>query len=474
MADFEETYYSWLVDNHVETLPPREFLEVPHINVDDIDDTISETDEHDEDDEEIGSDDEDSDSDRLYDQNDDDDDKNGDNDTGSTSGHHGSDSKSSAQVEDEEEEEVDLDEKFPYDEDYEEEYEEDEEEEDEDQDEGGSEDEKDEKNVDMSNVAPPEPTYYFHTLINCFQHRYLFIRCIYDQSRRKAYLVQDRKTKKLQVIIIVRPRKSQPEVRVPTSSPNKIPREVFQLAKARGHPNILHLLAWCPLWCGTFALLFPYYRNFDLVDANGKDLYSIQRVLRQLVSAVQHLHRVRISHRDLAVANIMYDPITENLTVIDLAEAAPIREAKYYVITGRTEYNAPEKTRILREKEDAIEHDDITHRYHHQGYDERADMYSIGVIAYMLLMGDSDEPDERDIYQYRKTMMTTKKKLVAKRPEIQFVLGLLEPDPKQRLTADQALQHTFLKQNIKPSAEYNSRQIKWRVAQTFLTDQLKK
>jgi len=94
--------------------------------------------------------------------------------------------------------------------------------------------------------------------------------------------------------------------------------------------------------------------------------------VKQILSAIKHLHDHGICHRDLKLENIMFE--TSNTTkepfikVIDFGLAQNFADQKAMSTrTGTPYYMAPE---IIDGE-----------------YDESCDMWSIGVITYSLLVG---------------------------------------------------------------------------------------
>jgi calcium-dependent protein kinase len=97
------------------------------------------------------------------------------------------------------------------------------------------------------------------------------------------------------------------------------------------------------------------------------------KVVRQILSAIKHLHMRGICHRDLKPENIMIENKSSSkdplIKVIDfgLAKYFKSDEVNMNTRTGTPYYMAPE---VLK-----------------GSYDESCDMWSIGVITYCLLCG---------------------------------------------------------------------------------------
>jgi serine/threonine protein kinase len=219
-----------------------------------------------------------------------------------------------------------------------------------------------------------------------------------------------------------------------------VPREVQLLQRLLGLPHIMELHALLTLnQSEYFAYLTPYYRGVNAVNAINGNLYLISKFMTQLMCAVKDMHERGVAHRDLCFDNVVWDPITEHLTVIDFDLAAPIRSEGYYARTGRDDFDAPEKTKAMDyfgSKNWNAENPTVP------SYTEVVDEYACGVMMWMLLNETTDSPSPRTIKTwYQKIQRKKKDKSL---PEIHFTMGLLATLPENRTTAAAALVHPFL------------------------------
>eukprot|EP00826_Nyctotherus_ovalis_P011704 TRINITY_DN1304_c0_g2_i3.p1 TRINITY_DN1304_c0_g2~~TRINITY_DN1304_c0_g2_i3.p1 ORF type:complete len:340 (+),score=71.15 TRINITY_DN1304_c0_g2_i3:122-1141(+) len=152
----------------------------------------------------------------------------------------------------------------------------------------------------------------------------------------------------------------------------KILKEI-QILKQMDHPNIVKLYEF-------YADSHSYYMVTELVE--GGELFDeIERhghfteedaavVLSQMLSAVIYCHERRIVHRDIKPENILLEKVRDRiqLKVIDFGTAQMFGGAKKLTsTTGTAYYIAPE---VLSKR-----------------YDEKCDVWSCGVILYILLCG---------------------------------------------------------------------------------------
>lgn len=156
---------------------------------------------------------------------------------------------------------------------------------------------------------------------------------------------------------------------------------------------------------------------------------------QQMCEALQYLHEQYIVHRDLKPENLLFATKANNsaIKLIDFGLAGSCKNGELKTPCGTPNYVAPE---ILRRNT----------------YGTQADMWSIGVILYIILCGFPPFYDENDDLGrlYRKIkraeydMPSPYWDNISKNAK-DLVKKLLQPDPKKRLTAKATLQHPWLK-----------------------------
>uniref|UniRef100_A0A665U4P4 Calcium/calmodulin-dependent protein kinase 1Da n=1 Tax=Echeneis naucrates TaxID=173247 RepID=A0A665U4P4_ECHNA len=203
---------------------------------------------------------------------------------------------------------------------------------------------------------------------------------------------------------------------------------------------------------------------FDRIVEKGfyteKDASTL---IRQVLDAVNYLHRMGIVHRDLKPENLLYfNPQDESKIMISDFGLSKMEGNGDVMSTacGTPGYVAPE---VLAQKP----------------YSKAVDCWSIGVIAYILLCGYPPFYDENDSKLFEQILKADYEFDAPYWDDISdsakdFISSLMEKDPTKRFTCEQALRHpwiagdTALCKNIHESV---SRQIrknfaksKWRQA----------
>lgn len=201
----------------------------------------------------------------------------------------------------------------------------------------------------------------------------------------------------------------------------QIKREISVMRLVR-HPNVVGLKEVMATKKKIFVAM-EYVKGGELFAkvARGRLREDLARkYFQQLISAVDFCHSRGVSHRDLKPENLLLDE-NEDLKVSDFGLSALPEQLRndglLHTQCGTPAYVAPE---VLRKK----------------GYDgSKADLWSCGVILYVLLAGFLPFQDENIMNMYRKVfkaefvyppwISSDVKRLISK---------LLVSDPERRIT----------------------------------------
>lgn len=181
---------------------------------------------------------------------------------------------------------------------------------------------------------------------------------------------------------------------------------------------------------------------FDRLDEQPDYHYTeaeCARLVKQMLSAVRYVHSKGIIHRDLKLENFLFSSTSKDseLKMIDFGLSKHFRYGEVQHEAVGTPYTvAPE---VIR-----------------GSYDERCDVWAIGVISFLLLSGDppfggcgGPEPLMtvrsnilRGSYQFEPEDIWANVSNLAKT----FIIDTLKTDPKDRPTARKAQQHQWLQE----------------------------
>eukprot|EP00585_Thalassiosira_rotula_P004822 CAMPEP_0196143164 /NCGR_PEP_ID=MMETSP0910-20130528/12763_1 /TAXON_ID=49265 /ORGANISM="Thalassiosira rotula, Strain GSO102" /LENGTH=383 /DNA_ID=CAMNT_0041404575 /DNA_START=13 /DNA_END=1164 /DNA_ORIENTATION=+ len=162
--------------------------------------------------------------------------------------------------------------------------------------------------------------------------------------------------------------------------------------------------------------------------------HEAARIMHQILTAVSYMHKHGVVHRDLKPENILFETNDEDspIKVIDFGLARKHVgnvDPPMTSFVGTPYYVAPE---VLQQK-----------------YDSSCDVWSIGVITYIMLCGypPFNAPDNRELYDsVRRARLNfpSSEWSGTSREARDFVLQLLQKDPRKRMTVEQALHHPWL------------------------------
>ncbi|WVQ80527.1 hypothetical protein IAT38_002632 [Cryptococcus sp. DSM 104549] len=160
--------------------------------------------------------------------------------------------------------------------------------------------------------------------------------------------------------------------------------EEIKTSPERGHPNICKLLDFFEDREFYYLVMPRFGTGLDLFDRvesqpSGLEPFEVRSLVGQLADAVRFLHSNGIVHRDIKDENVILDG-SGHCQLIDFGSAAHWRPGKRWdTFSGTLHYAAPE---IMRGEMYGGKEQDI---------------WALGVVAYVLLVGEtpfSDLPDE--------------------------------------------------------------------------------
>ena len=281
-----------------------------------------------------------------------------------------------------------------------------------------------------------------------------------------VYICVDPKTKQLYAAKCIPKEKLKEELDQKT-----LRREIAILRKMK-HKNIIYIqdyeenkknhyifLEYC-----NGGNLYDYTREYIKNKGHPLNECYIQKIIKQLAPALEYMHENNIIHRDMKLENILlnfdsYPNVTKDgflpeklkfedkslsksfsIKIADLGYAKDISvDNMGSTVLGSPLYMSPDMLKIYSEETD-------------KKYNTSVDLWSLGVITYELLTGNSPFVGRsvEEIYDnIKKGTYQIPKDLKPSIELISFINGLLQVDPNKRLNWQQIKAHKFLTKDIK-------------------------
>ena len=179
----------------------------------------------------------------------------------------------------------------------------------------------------------------------------------------------------------------------------------------------------------------------------------VQHLMRQIIDAFKFMHERKIIHRDVKLDNILLNYETEEdkknlnlmkaqVKIIDFGFSCKIdKSGLQFTALGSPINMDPiilKKLNSSSKKERQL------------GYNQKADIWSLGTICYEMLIGKSafDADDMEDLVNKIENGSYNVPTNLS-HEVVSFLNGMLQYEGNNRLTADQLSRHAFLTKNVK-------------------------
>lgn len=211
--------------------------------------------------------------------------------------------------------------------------------------------------------------------------------------------------------------------------------EVRMLHECQGHPNIVSLVELLKddkyIYIVTELIV-----GSELHDYKGTSVDDAKNLFNQLVDAVHFMHSKNIAHRDIKMENVLVsDSHPKIVTLLDFGFAARQRDDTLLTKTCFTLDYAPPEILVK------------------VPYTRKCDVWSLGVILYILLCGvEPFRPDDESYIDDAKIMANIIKGTFTEsyswskisNSAKDLIKRMLVVDPKDRLKIEDVMNHEWL------------------------------
>ena len=220
-------------------------------------------------------------------------------------------------------------------------------------------------------------------------------------------------------------------------------RNEIDIMKLCFHPNVIHLLDHFENGEYIFIVM-EYIKGGSLTDYLKKSEFNFSEkraaeIIYQLAKGIKYLHKYGIIHRDLKPDNIMLTEASDkgNVKIMDFGLSKILgKKEKSTDGFGTLTFVSPE---VLIRKP----------------YNKEVDIWSLGVILYLILSGDLpfDDPDDNEqniakAIVYQEVKFPSEKFGKRSKAVIELIQRCLTKDPKARIKIDEIIKSDWIKEQL--------------------------
>ena len=220
-------------------------------------------------------------------------------------------------------------------------------------------------------------------------------------------------------------------------------RNEIDIMKLCFHPNVIHLLDHFENGEYIFIVM-EYIKGGSLTDYLKKNEFNFSEkraaeIIYQLAKGIKYLHKYGIIHRDLKPDNIMLTEASDkgNVKIMDFGLSKILgKKEKSTDGFGTLTFVSPE---VLIRKP----------------YNKEVDIWSLGVILYLILSGDLpfDDPDDNEqniakAIVYQEVKFPSEKFGKRSKAVIELIQRCLTKDPKARIKIDEIIKSDWIKEQL--------------------------
>jgi serine/threonine-protein kinase len=255
-----------------------------------------------------------------------------------------------------------------------------------------------------SSLAANEDASLRALLDSVLSHQYEIIRPLGRGGMGWVYLARERALERFVAIKVLRP-----ELAMAEGHRERFRREA-RIAARLTHPGILGLHSFGEIG-NLWYFVMTYVRGETLAEKVRREGFlpwtDAHRILTEMADALDCAHRNGVVHRDIKPANILLDSDSGHAILADFGISKMFGSTEHLTATG-----AVMGTPAYMSPEQVMGTSDI---------DERADIYSLGAVAYVMLTG-------REPFKAESAAATAYRRLVEDAIPPELIVSSIPPD----------------------------------------------
>lgn len=191
-----------------------------------------------------------------------------------------------------------------------------------------------------------------------YLHGYKIVKKLHCSNNKQAYIVENKKAQRY--ILKIKDELSKYEY------------DIYNILTKATHPNIQQVIILYKS-LGKYCFIYEYIEGYDLYEyilrIDDFTEKQIKHIIREVICGLKFLHQNNIVHVDIKEENILFNPDTNVVKIIDFDLSViihPKTKHKKHTISGTPQYVAPET--VI-----------------YGSYSPKSDVWQLGVLLYVLV-----------------------------------------------------------------------------------------
>lgn len=201
-------------------------------------------------------------------------------------------------------------------------------------------------------------------------------------------------------------------------------------------------------WASKFSTII-FNSNFS--DENFQEIAkererTISFIFGQIISSVSYLYQKSVIHRDLKLENIMINPKTNEIKIVDFGLSIISRSMTWSNICGSLEYMAPEIIKDIVKDQN----ENLSQLNSKAVYSTKSEIWSLGIILYGMTFCKLPfaHPNKQELINLIRlsNISYEPRHVISSKNLIGLLKSMLNKDVNERINFSDVYNHPFLKE----------------------------